>query len=81
MERNLNNYIKCYNGEHCKILSQNKKKNKNIWGNEIVTTEHRKKNVDRFKSKTYLHYPPLLLYKGSNSNYNIQHYLKTHVNL
>ena len=45
-----------------------------------LSTE-RKKNVDRFKSKTYLHYPPLPLYKGSNSNYNIQHYLKTHVNL
>ena len=33
---------------------------------KLLQLSTRKKNVDRFKSKTYLHYPPLLLYKGSN---------------
>ena len=60
-----------------------KKKRTKIFGEMklLQLSTEKKKNVDRFKSKTYLHYPPLLLYKGSNSNYNIQYYLKTHVNL
>lgn len=53
------------NGEHHKLLRQKSKKQKTLLEIELLQLSTGKKNADRFKFRTYLHYPPL--YKGSNS--------------